>query len=65
MCDFESFEPALAQALARRLRLAIEFMSVLPQERIAVLFEGRVEVAIATMGHPGQRGSVVKFLPSR
>lgn len=64
MGDFEGFEPALALTLARRLNLGVEFVSVLPQERIAALAEGRVDVIIATMGHTSQRDSAATFLPS-
>lgn len=58
----KGYDVDVAQAIARRLAITIEFSRVTPANRIALLAEDRIDLTIATMGHNTQRDGQARFI---
>lgn len=59
---WHGYEIDLARAIAKRLGVAISFVVVTPANRIAMLAENRIDLAIATMGDNTQRDTQARFI---
>lgn len=59
---WHGYEIDLARAIAGRLGVTAGFVPVTPADRIAMLAEGRVDLAIATIGNTTQRDLQARFI---
>jgi polar amino acid transport system substrate-binding protein len=59
---WRGYEIDLARAIARRLGVAAVFVPVTPANRIALLAEDRIDLAIATIGDNTQRDGQARFI---
>jgi polar amino acid transport system substrate-binding protein len=58
----DGYEPDVARAIAQRLGVEVEFTRVNAANRIPLLAEDRIDLAIATMGHNTQRDRQARFI---
>jgi polar amino acid transport system substrate-binding protein len=58
----QGYEVDVARAVARKLGVDVEFVTVNAASRIAMVADDRVDLAIATMGHNAQRDGAVRFI---
>ncbi|SKA34255.1 ABC-type amino acid transport substrate-binding protein [Enhydrobacter aerosaccus] len=58
----DGYEVDVAQALAKKLGVDVEFLRVNAASRIPLLAEDRIDLIIATMGHNTQRDTQVRFI---
>lgn len=58
----DGYEIDIANAIAKRLGVDVEFTRVSAANRIPLLAEDRIDMVIATMGHNMQRDSQVRFI---
>ncbi|HZQ01762.1 MAG TPA: transporter substrate-binding domain-containing protein, partial [Reyranella sp.] len=58
----DGYELDIADAIADRLGVKLEFVRVNAASRIPLLAEDRIDLVIATMGHNTQRDSQVRFV---
>jgi polar amino acid transport system substrate-binding protein len=59
---WRGFEIDLARAIAKRLGVEVVLVPVTPANRIALLAEDRIDLAIATIGHNTQRDGQARFV---
>jgi ABC-type amino acid transport substrate-binding protein/ABC-type amino acid transport system permease subunit len=60
--EWRGYEIDLAHAIAARLGVRVEFVGVTAADRISALGDGRIDLAIATIGHNTQRDSQARFV---
>ena len=58
----QGFEIDVADAIAAKLEVQVDFTRVNAANRIALLAEDRIDVTIATMGHNTQRDGQARFI---
>ena len=58
----KGYDIDVARAIAATLKVELAFIRVTPANRIALLAEDRIDVAIATMGHNTQRDGQARFI---
>lgn len=59
---WDGYEIDIARAVADRIGVAVRFAAVKPATRIAVLADGNIDLAIATIGNNTQRAGQVRFI---
>lgn len=58
----KGYDTDVARAIAAMLKVELAFSRVTPANRIALIAEDRIDVAIATMGHNKQRDEQARFI---
>lgn len=58
----QGYDVDVARAIATHLKVDIDYARVTPTNRIALLAEDRIDLAIATMGHNTQRDGQARFI---
>ena len=58
----QGYEVDVARAIARKLGIDLEFVTVTAASRIPMVADDRIDLTIATMGHNTQRDGAVRFI---
>jgi polar amino acid transport system substrate-binding protein len=58
----QGYEVEVARAVAQKLGVDVEFVTVNAASRIPMVADDRIDLAIATMGHNTQRDGAVRFI---
>jgi ABC-type amino acid transport substrate-binding protein/ABC-type amino acid transport system permease subunit len=59
---WQGYEIDIARAIGDRLGVAVRFVPVKPANRVSMLAEGSIDLAIATIGDNTQRANQVRFI---